>query len=386
VKDYDAVVVGAGPAGSSSAIVLARLGYKVALIDKSRFPREKLCGDFINPINHPIFQALGVEKQLLACDHEKVVGFRITSTSGAAAQVALSSVAGADRCGFGMRRADFDNVLLQRAKSHGVAVREECRVKEVQRNHKKWRIEIEDITGMDQIHAGVLIGADGRNSWVAHRLGMAGSTTAAGRSIGFQLRLRYDRGLKGNIEIHLFPGGYAGVVALGGGLINLGFAVDRHCWSRAPSMTGLLESRLSKNPHLKMILERSEIAGKIRSAYPVYFPRRRCFGDAVLLAGDAAQVTEPVTGEGVYFAMKTGLLAAEAVDGACRRGNTSAAQLAIYETMRRRALGTRRGLNALLRFIVFQPALLDPLIRFSAKRTGLLDSLVHTICEPKAAV
>jgi menaquinone-9 beta-reductase len=386
VKQYDVVIVGAGPAGSSSAIALGRLGYKVALIDKSRFPREKLCGDFVNPINRPIFQSLGVEEQLLACNHERVVGFRITSVSGAAAEAALSSAMDPGRCGLGMRRADLDNVLMQRAKSHGAAVREGCRVRELQKDRKNWSIEIEDANGMDQLHAGILIGADGRNSWVAHHLGMAGRRTAAGRSIGFQLRLRLDRGLKGNIEIHLFPGGYAGVVGLGGGLINLGFAVERHCWSRAPSMTGLLESRLSRNPHLKMILERSEIESEIRSAYPVYFPRRRCFGDAVMLAGDAAQVTEPVTGEGVYFAMKTGLLAAEAVDGAYRRGDMSAGQLAMYETMRRRALGTRRGLDALLGFLVYRPALLDPLIRFSAKRTGLLDSLVHTICEPNAAV
>jgi geranylgeranyl reductase family protein len=385
VKQYDVVIVGGGPAGSSSAIALGRLGYKVALIDKSRFPREKLCGDFVNPINRPIFQSLGVEEQLLACNHERVVGFRITSVCGAAAEVALPSAAGADRCGLGMRRADLDNVLIEHAKSHGVAVREECRVRELQRDRKNWRIEIEDVNGMDHLRAGILIGADGRNSRVAYRLGMAGRRTAAGRSIGFQLRLRCDRGLEGNIEIHLFPGGYAGVVGLGGGLINLGFAVERHCWSREPSMTALLDSRLSKNPHLKTILERSEIESEFRSAYPVYFPRRRCFGDAFLLAGDAAQVTEPITGEGVYFAMKTGLLAAEAVDSAYRRGDLSAGQLAMYETTRRRALGTRRGLNTLLRFLVYRPALLDPLIRFSAKRTGLLDSIVHTICEPEAA-
>ena len=88
MRSFDVVIVGAGPAGSATAIGLARLGYEVALVDKKAFPREKLCGDFINPINWAIFRDLGVEDRVLAEPHGEVTGFRITSASGREAAAA----------------------------------------------------------------------------------------------------------------------------------------------------------------------------------------------------------------------------------------------------------------------------------------------------------
>jgi len=87
---FDVAIIGAGPAGSATAIALARSGYAVALIDKQIFPREKLCGDFVNPINWPIFRDLGVEERLLAQPHTRVTGFCITSYCGASAAATFS--------------------------------------------------------------------------------------------------------------------------------------------------------------------------------------------------------------------------------------------------------------------------------------------------------
>src|SRR5262245_20563360 len=91
---FDAVIIGAGPAGSSAAIALARAGYQIALIDKLRFPREKLCGDFVNPINWPVFENLSVAERVLAQPHSEVSGFRITTASGEAADTSFKSETG----------------------------------------------------------------------------------------------------------------------------------------------------------------------------------------------------------------------------------------------------------------------------------------------------
>jgi flavin-dependent dehydrogenase len=144
----------------------------------------------------------------------------------------------------------------------------------------------------------------------------------------------------------------------------------------------LLESRLPLNPHLKLILNRSEPAGELRSTYPVYFSPRRSYGDNVLLVGDAARVNEPVSGEGIYFALKSGLLASETIDAAFRAGDFSAARLRGYETACRSEFRLRRGVNALIRALIYRPALASPLIRFSVKRRRLLDSIVRTVCLP----
>jgi flavin-dependent dehydrogenase len=141
-------------------------------------------------------------------------------------------------------------------------------------------------------------------------------------------------------------------------------------------------NKLAQNTYLKEIIERSNGAAELSSVYPVYFAKRRSVTDHALLVGDAARVSEPVTGEGIYFAMRSGLLAAETIDRALRQQNLGANGLAGYERACRRAFRSRLALNSFLRFAVYRPALVDLLIRLSAKNARFLDSLVDAVCVP----
>lgn len=377
MQNVDVAILGAGPAGSAAAVGLARLGYQVALIDKKFFPREKLCGDFINPINWPIFRDLGVEEWVLAEPHGEVTGFRITSASGREAEARFASRDRARSIGLGLRRAALDRLLVQRAVESGATVRLGCRIEKLSRTGGGWQLE----SGGESWRAKVLIGADGRNSWVAAQLGLSRGVAMQGRSVGFQAHLRCAGAVGGQIEIHLFPGGYAGVVGLGDGTLTLAMAIDRRLRGRHDAEF-LFDKLLALNPHLKEILERRRGIAELRSVYPVYFRARRSVTDGALLVGDAARVSEPVTGEGIYFAMRSGLIAAESVDVAMRRGNLATAGLASYERACRRVFRRRLALNTLLRFAVYQPALLDPIIRLSSKNQRLLHSLVDAVCMP----
>ena len=378
MRNFDVVIVGAGPAGSATAIGLARLGYEVALVDKKAFPREKLCGDFVNPINWAIFRDLGVEDRVLAEPHGEVTGFRITNSSGREAEASFRSRDRQRSTGLGLRRAALDQLLVQRAAGLGATIRLGSRIEKIFRTAQGWHLRTVD----ESWRAKVLIGADGRNSWVAHQLGLNRSAAMQGRSVGFQSRLRCPGALAGQIEIHLFPGGYAGVVGLGDGTITLGMAIDKQQLGRERGADFLFNTVLAQNPRLKEIIERSNGAAELSSVYPVYFPKRRCVADGALLVGDAARVSEPVTGEGIYFAMRSGLLAAESIDLALRRGNLAADGLAGYERACRATFRSRLALNALVRFVVYRPALLDPFIRLSAKDGRLLNSLVDAVCVP----
>jgi flavin-dependent dehydrogenase len=104
-----------------------------------------------------------------------------------------------------------------------------------------------------------------------------------------------------------------------------------------------------------------------------------------VLVGDAARVSEPVTGEGIYCALKSGQFAAETIAQAFSRNDFSAKYLSSYERECRSAFRIRRGINALIRWLIYRPALMSPLLRYSGRRRRLLDSLVHTICQPEAA-
>jgi geranylgeranyl reductase family protein len=385
---FDVAIVGAGPAGTAAAILLARRGHAVALVDKEQFPREKLCGDFINPSNWPTLEQLGVTRQLFVQDHEIVTTFRITADTGAVAESALSSIDGAAVFGLGLRRFFFDQILLKKAQDEGVRTLLGCRIKALQRQADGWHVGYGLGESLGELNARVLIGADGRNSWVAHRLGMSSRVARGGGRIGFQLRLKYAQSLPGRVEIHLFPGGYAGVLGLGDGTINLCLAADqRRLGERVGgpvSIDALLEAHLPRNPHLKEILRWSEPMGAARSTYPVYFPPRRSVGDAVVLIGDAAQVSEPVSGEGIFFAMRSAVIAAATVDQALRGGKVSARELFQYERRCGAEFRLRRGLNGAIRFLMYRPALLAPFIHLSGKKNGMLESLVHAICRPEA--
>src|SRR5438445_11990268 len=122
MKHFDVAIIGAGPAGSSAAIQLATKGYSVALLDKERFPREKLCGDFLNPVNWPMLRELKVERAVVARPHEKISIFGFTSFSGEEAEIPLP--AGRDEVcvGLGLLRLGLYHVVFERAKTLVVIV------------------------------------------------------------------------------------------------------------------------------------------------------------------------------------------------------------------------------------------------------------------------
>jgi geranylgeranyl reductase family protein len=379
VTRFDVAVIGAGPAGSTAAIAMARSGYDVALIDKQIFPREKLCGDFVNPINWPIFRDLGVEERILALPHTRVNGFRITSFRGISAEASFAQLHQGRSFGLGLKRAHLDQALLQCADESGVTLQTGCRVKRISKASREWQLEMPN--GAD-LRAKAIVGADGRNSWVARQLGMNRRAATRGRAIGFQTRIMRSGDTSGRIEIHLFPGGYAGLVGVGDGTVTMGLAIEKRVLPQNCIREFLLE-RMAENPYLKTALEPRQNIGEFRSAYPVYFPKRRACADAVLLVGDAARVTEPVTGEGIYFAVRSGMLAAETLDRALRKGNLSAAHLRTYEQACGRALRPRMLLNSLLRFAIYRPALVHLLMLHGAGKRRWLDCLVSAVCAPE---
>ncbi|MGH7767667.1 MAG: NAD(P)/FAD-dependent oxidoreductase [Candidatus Binatia bacterium] len=379
MKRSDVAIVGAGPAGCSAAILLARKGYSVVLIDRSVFPREKPCGDFLNPVNWEIFEKLGIENALLSSAHEKVGSFRI-STASATATIPFPPWNGRHFFGVGLRRSVLDDLLLRLAEKEGVAVKQGCKPSHFSRNKNDWVLTWKDSCAESKLYSRLLIGADGRNSWVAHRLGLAAPTARAGKFVAFQLHLSGCGGINDSVQIHLFPGGYGGLVGLGGGVATFCFIIDKRMAREVPAVEDLLKKYLYRNSRLEEALEGGTAVGAERSLYPVYFSPRRCYGEGYLLTGDAARVTEPVTGEGVYFALKSGELAAEVAALALRRGDVSARQLFGYELACHRVFGRRLRTNALIRAIIHRPYLIAPLLKLYPKNNLPIRTLVNLVC------
>ena len=375
----DVAVVGGGPSGASAAITLAKLGYAVLLVDRAVFPRDKLCGDFINPVNWPVLQELNVSQEVLRREHAEVREFRLTSAGGAEA-VALLPLSGTQQFGLGLRRYYLDHVLIERAKGEGASVVEGARIKQLCKNADGWVLEFERGGEVVSQRSKIVVGADGRNSWVARRLGVAGVERSRRESVGFAIQLKKMGGIEGRIEIHQIPGGYAGLLRVDPQTVNLCFTIQRSRLKQSVSFETLRNLQLNENPFLRDELADAEACCELRSISPVYFSPRKCFGDGFLLVGDAARVTEPVTGEGIYLALRSGQLAGEAIDCALRRKDTSANRLSRYQWACREEFRKRFRLNYLARVLAHRPSLLSTLIRFSAKRASLLTSLVQSVC------
>jgi geranylgeranyl reductase family protein len=376
MQDFDVAIVGAGPAGCSSAITLAQLGYEVVLIDRAIFPREKLCGDFVNPINWSVLQRLHVSDDVLGRRHVKITRFRITSADGAQATSPLPA-AGGRQFGLGLRRYDLDHTLLERAKSLAVTVNEGSQVKKIGKHSRGWNLEIERRGERASLRAKLLVGADGRNSQLARRLGLIPGRQSG--FVGFQIQLTQVPGVRDSVEIHQFAGGYAGLVRVDEDTVNLGFTVNQSLLGKPVSYPSLRQNFLSRNPFLRELLASGEPASELRSAWPVYFKARQSFGEGFILVGDAARVTEPVTGQGIFLALRSGQLGAQAIDEALRQGIC----LSQYDRACRAEFGARLRVNCLIGALAHRSKLLAPLVRFLGRRRKILRTLVNTVCRSR---
>src|SRR5947199_1287415 len=157
---FDVAIVGGGPAGSSCGAFCAMAGLQSLVLDREKFPREKVCGDCLNPSCWPVLERLELAEKLRDLPHSKLCSVAFIAIDGCEVIVDLPS--GAD-CEISVKRSLFDDLLLRRARELGADVHEQTTVSGLHQNGG-WRIE----TASGEIfHAQILIGADGRNSTVA---------------------------------------------------------------------------------------------------------------------------------------------------------------------------------------------------------------------------
>jgi geranylgeranyl reductase family protein len=376
MRSFDVAVIGAGPAGSSTAITLARLGYAVILLDRARFPRHKLCGDFLSPINWPLLEQLDVAGAVRESRHVKISRFALCSAAGQMAAAPLP-LPDALHCGLGLQRSVLDELLIKRAKRAGVAVEEGYNVTALSREKFGWAIKCRAGSAGEIRYARLVVGADGRNSKMARQLKLDAAQPRLGGSIGFQVRLKLTGALTDSVEVYQFAGGYAGLLRLDHETINLAFTLERSCLRPAASFDALRKHCLDRNPALRELLLRAEPCSELRSIWPIHFAARKRYGNGFLLVGDAAQVTEPVTGEGIYFALKSGQLAAQSIAAGLQRQQWLDHELARYGSACRRAFRKRTRLNAALRIVMRHPLLLHSALSL---HQPLLRGVLRQVC------
>jgi flavin-dependent dehydrogenase len=310
-SEYDVIIAGAGPAGSSAAIHLAQSNLRVLLIDQKKFPREKLCGEFISPECRQHFENLGVADQIELASPAAIGETVFYSRTGGRLRVP-SSLFGAGMA-FGLSRAVMDQVLLQRAKVCGVDVRESATVSDlliVDGRVVGVRARSENVDS--EYRARVTIDATGRARILARKVDKQEKTRKS-KLIAFKTHFTNTAVAGGTCEIYFYPGGYGGLSTVENNLSNLCFIVSARDVVRCQSDANrVMREVVMLNPRAAQTLRNTEASSSWLSASWDGFGRRSPSPVPGLLAiGDAAAFIDPFTGSGMLMAMESGQLVAE---------------------------------------------------------------------------
>ncbi len=288
---FDVAVIGGGPAGATCAALCAKGGLRTLLIERSQFPREKVCGDCVNPLAFNVFQQLGVQDRILACEHSRLRAVRFVASNGSSVRVKLPERAPFE---IGLARSLLDAVLLQRAREFGAHVCEESTLIGLERIEGGWKM----LSATGAFEAKQLVAADGRNSTVARLLGMMPPKSSDNR-IGMQTHIPIHGGFESDVCLYFSAHGYAGTAPVGNSSVNVCLVGNA---SDIPQLKDWASRLLPIPP-----------AQPWRSIAPLHRAPITPVAKRLWFVGDTAKVVEPFTGEGITYALQSGSLCAEAV-------------------------------------------------------------------------
>ena len=385
----DAVVVGAGPAGAATAILLAEQGLSVVLIDRARFPRDKVCGEYLSPEGGRILDRLGALGAIEARGVRPLRGMRILAPDGTL--LVGDYPTGGPWYGYrpyalAVRRRVLDAALVERAREVGVRVRERVRVVDLLREGRRVAGVVAEpaepgarATAAERMPARLVVAADGRASVVAQRLGLR-------RPHPWLRRLALVADVEGATgdpergEIVLAPPAYAILNPVGDGVGNLSLVVPvEEGRRRKADLAGYFDAVTRALPGLRERLSGARRVGPVRAlgplAYRVAPPRE----DGVVLVGDAAGFLDPFTGEGIYAALRSAQIAAEVGSRAVRAGDVSAATLRSAHVQREREFAAKTRVTLLLQRIIARRASSVAAARLLAARPDHLERLMGVL-------
>jgi flavin-dependent dehydrogenase len=343
---FDVLIAGAGPAGSVAAVVLARAGARVLVLDRATFPRHKLCGDTVNPGARAVLAGLrlsSITEGALPID-----GMVVTAERGVRIEARYSGAQG-----HAITRTVMDAALVAAAVGAGAHLEQGVLVYGplLESSGAEPAVTGLVVKGRNgrplRIPAPIVIAADGRHSRVARAIGLSGAPRRPRRwAVGAYFSDVAGLGSCG--EMHVRRGHYIGVAPMPGGLANACVVTANRDGLHDPS--SLLLGALAGDPQLRERFAAARLASVPVSLGPLAVDCSVAGARGLLLAGDASGFVDPMTGDGLRFAFRGAELAALEAMRALEHGSAGA-HLRLLEERRReftRKWQFNRGLRALV--------------------------------------
>ena len=284
---YDLIVAGAGPAGSACAITAARAGARVLLLEKDRFPRQKVCGEFVSPESLALLQTLMGEGKLQF--HTPVDSVRIF-VDGKCLTLPVRPAAQS------IPRFELDARLFASAKRAGAVGREETTIHAVCRKREMFQVE----TSAGAFTARSVVNATGRWSKLTQF-----EVATKEKWLGLKAHFT-ELSPPSSVDLYFFPGGYCGVTPVDSKTVNA-------CAMVRADAARSLEEVFANHPELRQRSRDWQPLFPSVSTSPLYFREPETEGDGMLLAGDSAAFIDPFAGDGISLALQSGTLAADAL-------------------------------------------------------------------------
>lgn len=374
----DVLVVGAGPAGCSTAFFLARQGFAVTVVDRAAFPRDKICGDGLAPRTVTMLRRMGLEERLRAAGYIPARRYRIVSTWGDAVMAGMPSFGKGAEYAYVVPRRELDLLLVEAARAAGARMEEQVRALRFEGSAsgpRAPRVLLQRAGGgVFSIRARVVVAADGSRGSFSRTV--MPSERLEPDAVAVRAYVEDVQGLEGALSFFLdrnllpgygwvFPGGRAGAPA------NVGLGVKVTALRRRPEgLRALFDWFLSPASSAWPFLRGARLVSP-PATFPLQldFAKGRRREGVTLFAGDAANLIDPLSGEGIAYALESGWAAAEAVARGLRSGRLR--DLAGYEAAVWRGLSLEFLGAFLLRQLLVRPWGNGVVVRLLQRDEGL---------------
>lgn len=375
----DVIVVGGGPAGSVSAMLLARAGFHVELLDRRVFPRAKACGDCLSPGANRVLQRLGIWERVLAKNPARLQGWSLAyDTTAFACGFAQATQDNESQTGLAISRDRLDHALLDAARDAGVVIRTESRVRElIHDGGRVVGIRGDSNPGPFSLHAPFVIGADGLRSKVAREL-RAHRRMPHLRKHSFTVHVRGVPEIGRHGEMHLIDGACLGIAAVEDSddpLCNVTLVLNSRSRVRERGSHRTMRAGLAMFAQRDLShLVRDDV--EILTSGPFDWPTRQIVFSGAALVGDAAGYYDPFTGQGIYQALASAELIAEHVDAALRDRHNEQRHLRSYAQRQRALTRPARRVQYLIEQICARPRIGRHTFRTLARESHVAAQLI----------
>jgi geranylgeranyl reductase family protein len=379
---YDVIVIGGGPAGSATALLLLDSGYKVALLDQARFPRDKVCGEFISPAADAILKRLGVLSTIEALSPVRLRGVAISSYEKTGFTVEYPPLPGTScpMTSLSLSRFIFDRLLIEKVRQVGGAVKE---------GHKVTDFIVEagrvvGVRGRDdtktpfELRASVVVDAGGRNAVSLRRFDLKKKNKGSSK-VALAAHWKTPKPLDKFCTMHVSPPGYTGIAPTGESQVNVVLVVDKKSLQGQNDLHDFYVRTVLKNPLRRKLLDKAEVEEKVRTVDSLAFSVRPVQTGGLVLVGDASGFIDPFTGEGIYLSLRSAEIAHDVIDTALKRNDFSRDALAEYEQRRAKEFNKKFLLSKIFQLLIYNPILCNRVIQILARNPEQAATLVGVI-------